>query len=68
MAEAGPAFEPGAYIVRYGGRVMLRAVACVLGGLAIIVGRRVRDAARRGGAAREGWRLDGVALLRQCGQ
>ena len=37
MTGAGPAFEPGAYIVRYGGRLVLRAVACLLGGLAIIV-------------------------------
>ena len=36
MTEAGPAFDPAAYVVRYGGRARLRAVACLLGGLAII--------------------------------
>jgi hypothetical protein len=36
MTDAGPVFEPGAYIARYGGRAVLRAVACLLGGLAII--------------------------------
>jgi hypothetical protein len=37
MTEAGPAFDPGAYVVRYGGRALLRAAAYLLGGLAIIV-------------------------------
>jgi hypothetical protein len=36
MTDAGPAFEPGAYVVRYGGRALLRALGCLLGGLAII--------------------------------
>jgi hypothetical protein len=37
MTEAGPAFDPGAYVVRYGGRAALLAAGCLLGGLAIIV-------------------------------
>ncbi|HET7018658.1 MAG TPA: hypothetical protein VFI65_32365 [Streptosporangiaceae bacterium] len=37
MAEAGPACDPQAYVVRYGGRAMLRTAAYLLGGLAIIV-------------------------------
>jgi hypothetical protein len=36
MTEAGPAFPPDAYVVRYGGRAALRAVGCLLGALAIV--------------------------------
>ncbi len=37
MSEAGPAFGSDAYVVRYGGRAVLRAIACLLGGVAIII-------------------------------
>jgi hypothetical protein len=37
MIETGPAFDPGAYVVQFGGRELVRAVGCLLGGLAVIV-------------------------------